>query len=133
MLYGLILLISVGAWHHHATDYLTPAQRTEIRQDARERLDNFNRTEGTHILYPRIEFDDTAPDEYASTDVRRGIININPKWCVADFSDCLNDTVPHEEAHWIVSRYYGASVDHGAPWLDAMRKLGGNPCKHGYC
>lgn len=133
MIYGLIFLVAAFTWHHQATDYLTPMQRATIRQDARERLDNFNRTQGTHFLMPRIDFDDTSPEEYASTDVRTGEISINAKLCAEQYQDCLTDTVPHEEAHWIASRVYGVKINHGAPWLDAMRKLGGDPCKHGYC
>lgn len=59
---------------------------------------------------------------------RRRCIRFNP-WIFAKYFDLsLNDTVPHEVAHYIVDEYYGHKVKpHGIQWKNLMARFEADP------
>jgi hypothetical protein len=127
-----------------------------VRTDIAARVARFNVLRNVSMPVPDVVFS-SAGGDYAETSTYRGAaIIINPDRCAADVDDCLNDTDPHELAHWALT-YYGyytqreditasphagraplvhkeqQQASHDGIWCDTMRAFGGVPEKHGYC
>jgi hypothetical protein len=128
-----------------------PALLHQIQADAAQRVAQFNTLRRAHMPVPKFELSNT--DDYGEMDGLAVPIFINPALCEKDLDDCLNDTVPHELAHWALA-YYGyyqpsllithshqkttmqireSELPHDGIWCDTMRAFGGVPEKHGYC
>lgn len=117
-----------------------------VNADVTHRVASFNALRGVHMPVPQVVFGGSAVGEEFSAS---NPIYINPDICAKDIEDCLDDTVPHELAHWALdyygyyhthlditpnSRRYEASENaHDGVWCDTMRAFGGVPEKHGYC
>jgi hypothetical protein len=123
-----------------------PALMRQVKRAEIQHVAQFNHLRRQNMPVPEIEF--VSMEDYAEVN-HLGPIQIDPDKCAADLNDCLNDTIPHELAHWALY-YYGyytptqvatqhgvqrgeAELPHDAIWCDTMRAFGGDPAKHGYC
>lgn len=120
----------------------------KVRQAEVVHVEAFNKLRNADMPIPPIELADLGKaygdETNASNPIRIDIVH-----CEADLDDCLNDTIPHELAHWALSYYgyYSIHADitpqgrklflsegiHDGIWCDTMRAFGGVPEKHGYC
>ena len=85
---------------------------------------------GRAFVTPPVQFDlsGRAAGQYR---VQRGkaAIRYNPWIFARYFEDNLNETVPHEVAHFVVDQLWGLRRvrAHGAEWQSVMRALGAEP------
>lgn len=100
-----------------------------VHQEVANRVKAFNELRHANIPIPVVVYSDMGDTDGLTT---HGGIIINPTACAQDMNDCLNDTIPHELAHWAVY-YYSGEHHHDGIWCDTMRAFGGVPEKHGYC
>lgn len=81
------------------------------------------------VIIP-VEFDLTgrAAGMYCVKNKRRWI-RYNPYLFAKYFDDNINETVPHEVAHYVIDQVYGHArvKPHGQQWRELMLSLGVNP------
>lgn len=56
--------------------------------------------------------------------VLKGRVHYNERLASENFQDYLDNTIPHETAHYIQRKLYPLSKAHGAEWKYVMRILG---------
>jgi hypothetical protein len=133
---------------------------TMVRADVANRVMDFNKLRSANLPVPEVVFTTLDEGDYGEVSgTRQGRptpIYIDTARCEANIEDCVDDTIPHELAHWALwyfgyyhvrtdfspsaypgrippSRSYTVEDEHDGVWCDTMRAFGGVPEKHGYC
>ena len=105
-------------------------QQARVRQATQTCVTHASGLFERDFVVPPVHFDLTgrATGQYR---VLRGdaMIRYNPFIFARYFEDNLNETVPHEVAHFVVDQLWGLRRvrAHGAEWQSVMRALGAEP------
>ncbi len=105
-------------------------QMTRVRQATQECVARAAALFDRDFIAPPVQFDLTgrAAGQYR---VLRGeaAIRYNPYIFARYYDENLNETVPHEVAHFVVDRLWGLRQvrAHGPEWQSVMRALGAEP------
>lgn len=105
---------------------LSDALRERVLERTRELVERANAHFGLALPVPRVDFDinGVAWGYY----VRHGTrvrIRFNPVLFERAFAESLNDTVPHEVAHYVVDHAFSRRAKpHGSEWQRVMRLFG---------
>ncbi len=109
-----------------SSDHLSIGQKKRIIATTRDYIDRANAEFGLKLPPLPVHFDvhGAAWGYY----VRKGgerWFRFNPMLFARHFDEGLNDTVPHEVAHYVVDRRYRRRCKpHGAEWQAVMRRFG---------
>ena len=109
---------------------INAAQQAQVRQATQDCVGRAADLFEREFVVPPVQFDlsGRAAGQYR---VLRGKseIRYNPLIFARYFADNLNETVPHEVAHFVVDQLWGLRRvrAHGAEWRSVMRSLGAEP------
>lgn len=104
---------------------ITPLQQLQVREQTRLYLGRGNRLLGCAAPVPEIRFDlrGRAAGQFR---LQRDhvCIRYNPWVFAVDLAHHLDETVPHEVAHYLVHANFGRVAPHGREWRMLMRAFG---------
>jgi SprT protein len=101
---------------------LTTNQKQQVATRTQECLELFARKTNKEVFpMPEILYDVCGT---TGGYVLKGRVHYNERLAAENFQDYLDNTIPHETAHYIQRKLYPFSKAHGAEWKYVMRILG---------